>query len=178
MVAVAERLWRWVVGPEDPVRVRSVTPDVVTSMTNYQREQMRAYMQARRARIRAELVARLGGKCTWCEETEGLEFDHKDPKTKLFAISNGLDRPRAQLLAEVDKCQLLCGPHHREKTLDDEPHPNRARGERGGTAVLRSGDVLEIRATAGVSAQVLGDAFGVSKTTIRRIQLRENWKHI
>lgn len=145
----------------------------------YQREQMRVYMQARRARTRAEIIARLGGCCAWCGYTEDLQFDHKDPKTKLFDMANGLDRPRAQLIAEVDKCQPLRGPHHREKTQDDEPHPNRTRGgEHSGTAVLKPEEVLEIRPAAGVSSRQLGDAFGVSKTTIRRVQTWENWRHI
>lgn len=139
---------------------------------------MRAYMAARRENIRTELLVILGGKCTWCESTEGIQFDHKDPRTKLFDIASGLDRPRAQLLAEVQKCQLLCGPHHREKTQDDEPNPNRARGERSGKSALKPADVLEIRATTGVSSYQLADAFGVSKSTIRRIQLRQSWRHI
>jgi hypothetical protein len=112
---------------------------------------MRVYMASRRARIRRELLAMLGGKCVWCGSPEDLHFDHKDPKTKLFDIASGLDRPRAQILAEVKKCQLLCGQHHREKTLDDEPHPNRARGERGGTAKLAAADVLESRAAQGAT---------------------------
>jgi hypothetical protein len=96
----------------------------------------------------------------------------------VFGIADGLDRPRSILLAEVDKCQLLCRPHHIEKTADDEPHPNRARGERLGTAKLTADDVVEIRAAMGVSSRVLGDAFGVSKTTINRIRARELWGHV
>src|SRR5215510_9473665 len=114
-------------------------------MTGYQREQMRVYMRARRARIRAELVARLGGRCAWCTATDGLQFDHKDRATKLFDIASGLDRPREMLLAEVDKCQLLCPPHHIEKTGDEPPSDSRARGEGHGTAKLTDADVREIR---------------------------------
>lgn len=145
---------------------------------NYSRERMRAYMAARRARIRSEMVAVLGGKCSQCGSTEDLEFDHKEPRTKLFTIASGFDRPRAQLLTEVRKCQLLCGPHHREKTQDDEPNPNRVRGERHGHAKLTTAEVLEIRSATGVSQQQLADAFGVSRTTIRRILIREIWKHV
>jgi hypothetical protein len=124
------------------------------------------------------MIARLGGRCVWCQTTEDLQFDHRNPATKLFDIASGLDRPRATLLAEVDKCQLLCGRHHLEKTADDEPHPNRARGERHGKARLTAADVLDIRASAGVSSRTLGDAYGVSKTTINRIRRRDNWQHI
>lgn len=139
---------------------------------------MRIYMAERRARIRAELLAVLGGKCSWCESTEDLQFDHKDPRTKLFDIASGLDRPRTQLLAEVRKCQLLCGPHHREKTLGDEPHPNHVRGERAGSARLTAADVLEIRAATGIAPQVLADAYGVSRSTIRAALDRKTWQHI
>jgi hypothetical protein len=139
---------------------------------------MRAYMAARRAGIRTEMQVRLGGECAWCGSAEDLHFDHKDPKTKLFDIASGLDRPRTQLLAEVAKCQLLCGPHHREKTLDDEPNPNHVRGERTGSARLRTADVLEIRAATGASQQELADAFGVSRWTIRTIRERKSWQHV
>jgi 5-methylcytosine-specific restriction endonuclease McrA len=139
---------------------------------------MRVYMTERRGRIRAEIVALLGGKCVWCGSTDDLHFDHKDPKSKLFDIASGLDRPRAQLLAEVEKCQLLCGPHHREKTLNDEPNPNHVRGERAGGARLQPADVLAIRAARGVPPQVLADAYGVSRWTIRAILERKSWRHI
>jgi len=107
-----------------------------------------------------------------------LQFDHKDPKTKQFDIASGLDRPRVQLLAEVVKCQLLCGSCHREKTLDDEPNPNHVRGERTGGAILTAGEVREIRASVGVSQQVLADAYGVSRRTIRAVLERTNWQHV
>ena len=144
---------------------------------NYQREQMRVYMQERRARIRAEMVERLGSCCDWCRSTEDLQFDHKDPRTKLFDIASGLDRPRVQLLAEVDKCQLLCGPHHREKTLDDEPHPNRVRGERQGSARLTEADIRDIRASD-QSLRVAALAYGVSKTQIINIRKGRQWRHV
>lgn len=163
------------------VRILALPPSgtlYTCKVANYQREQMRLYMQERRAHIRAEMITRLGGKCAWCGVTENLHFDHKDPKIKLFDISSGLDRPRAQLVAEVDKCQLLCGPHHVEKTADDEPYPNRARGERHGSAKLRESDALEIKEVSSVSSRTLGDAYGVSKTTVNRIKTGETWKHL
>ena len=145
---------------------------------NYSRERMRAYMAARRARIRREMVEYLGGKCSWCEATEELHFDHKDPRTKLFDIASGLDRPRGVLLVEVRKCQLLCEPHHREKTLDDELHPNHVRGERAGPAKLTATDVLEIRTACDVNGQTLADAYGVTRAAISSIRLRKSWKHL
>jgi hypothetical protein len=102
----------------------------------------------------------------------------KDPATKLFAIASGLDRQRSVLLAEVDNCQLLCGPHHVEKTADDEPYPNRARGERHGQAKLTAIDVADMRTANGVSGSVLADAFGVSKTQVNRIRAGKYWRHL
>lgn len=107
-------------------------------MANLPREQMRQYMADRRARIKAEMLARLGGACVQCGTTETLEFDHVDPATKVFHISGrGLDKPRALLLAEVDKCQLLCKPHHVEKTLLERGHTNL--GEHGRSSTYRRG---------------------------------------
>lgn len=56
----------------------------------------------------------LGGKCIVCGVTENLHFDHVDPGTKLFTIASGWSR--AGFWEEVEKCQLLCFPHHKEKT--------------------------------------------------------------
>ena len=79
---------------------------------------MAAYMRKRRAKRREEARLRLGGKCVVCGSTEKLEFDHVDPSTKVLNVSSAkcLDGPRDRLLEEVDKCQLLCKLHHREKS--------------------------------------------------------------
>lgn len=86
-------------------------------MANKSTEEMRLYMQERRSRIKAEMLNMLGGECVICGSTDSLDFDHVDPSTKVFQISGrGLDKPRGTLLVEVKKCQLLCKPHHIEKT--------------------------------------------------------------
>jgi 5-methylcytosine-specific restriction endonuclease McrA len=145
-------------------------------VANYATEQMRVYQNERRARLRAELAAMLGGRCAQCDATEDLDFDHIDPTTKRFAIASGLDRPRAELLAELAKCQLLCFPHHVAKTRT-EPHPNRARGERTATAKLTEADVLTIRASR-VGTVALARQYGVSRHTITNVRSRKTWTHI
>lgn len=142
----------------------------------YTAEQMREYQNTRRAALRAELKAMLGGRC-WCGRSEDLQFDHIDPTTKIFAIASGLDRPRAQLLAEVAKCQLLCRPHHIEKSRTDPLDPNRAQGSRIGSAKLTESDVLAIRAST-ESRKVLANLYGVSTYTISLIRTRKRWTHI
>lgn len=43
-----------------------------------------------------------------------MHFHHRDPATKIFKISEGAYRQsRAKILAEIEKCDLLCGDCHR-----------------------------------------------------------------
>ncbi len=58
----------------------------------------------------------LGGKCVVCGSTENLQFDHIDGKKKRFYITKILTYKIKRLNRELDKCQLLCEKHHREKT--------------------------------------------------------------
>jgi hypothetical protein len=75
---------------------------------------MREYHYQRRQAI----IAWMGGKCVKCDATDNLQFDHIDPSLKSFDVNRvhllTLDNPVA--VAELMKCQLLCEPHHREKT--------------------------------------------------------------
>ena len=65
------------------------------------------------------LVELLGGACTicgYCKNYAALEFHHEQPELKDFsldlrALSN---RSWAIILAEVQKCQLLCSNCHAE----------------------------------------------------------------
>src|SRR3954466_166303 len=68
----------------------------------------------------------LGGGCAYCEADEDLEFDHIDPKTKRFAVSEGMPAMK-RWLRELKKCQLLCADCHKEKS-DAEETSDRAHG--------------------------------------------------
>ncbi|CPW92832.1 Uncharacterised protein [Mycobacteroides abscessus subsp. bolletii] len=61
---------------------------------------------------------RLGGVCRVCGTSEQLTFDHIDRTTKLFSISEGIRDGYSllKLSGELDKCQLLCRPHHLVKS--------------------------------------------------------------
>lgn len=62
----------------------------------------------------------LGGKCVECGTTEDLQIDHIDPKTKSFNMSQYFSKARlSEAYAELDKCQILCHPHHIEKTVSE-----------------------------------------------------------
>jgi formate-dependent nitrite reductase cytochrome c552 subunit len=47
-----------------------------------------------------------------------MEFDHRDPTTKLFALtsSRAMLKPREQLLAEIAKCDIVCSNCHQART--------------------------------------------------------------
>lgn len=75
-------------------------------------------LEWRRAR-RKRMLSLLGGKCSKCGSTENLHFDHIDPKSKKFIISDNLDRNEVDLVNEVNKCQILCLKCHRQKTRDN-----------------------------------------------------------
>ena len=66
------------------------------------------------------IVDSLGGKCMNCGYQKclaALEFHHKDPKAKEFCISEALRRgmyDESIVLAEAQKCLLLCANCHRE----------------------------------------------------------------
>lgn len=78
---------------------------------------MAEYMKKRRARRRAILIDMSGGKCDVCNETQFLEFNHRDRKLKCFTLSGrGLDGNWDKILEEHKKCELLCRKHHSEKT--------------------------------------------------------------
>jgi hypothetical protein len=81
--------------------------------SDYDRQRYEAAKQA--------LIDLLGGKCVrpGCETTENLQFDHVDRELKEFAITGRWNRSQEELQAELAKCQLLCPPHHLEKTREE-----------------------------------------------------------
>lgn len=74
------------------------------------------YQKEFRIRRRTMIRSHLGGSCVVCGSTENLEVDHIDPSTKLFNIANSLHKKWEEIVKELEKCQLLCKPHHIEKT--------------------------------------------------------------
>ena len=73
---------------------------------------------ARRRRVKAILVAEAGGACMLCGYDRcvaALEFHHRDPATKRFAISfGGLSIAVDRLREEARKCVLVCANCHAE----------------------------------------------------------------
>jgi hypothetical protein len=77
----------------------------------------------RRRKVKVMLVQRAGGKCMRCGYDRciaALEFHHRDPSGKAFALAlKGETKSFERLCAEADKCDLLCANCHRE--VEAEP---------------------------------------------------------
>lgn len=65
------------------------------------------------------LIDLLGGSCVECGATENLEFDHIDRLQKSFVITSKWTMALDKLLAELEKCQLLCHDCHEKKTRSE-----------------------------------------------------------
>lgn len=105
------------------VRVLSRAPrlngEASATLSQVDIQAKRDYDNKRRATRRAILRAALGGECQRCGTTEELEFDHIVPGGQKFWISRGILKPWNVLLAELDKCQLLCRPCHIVKSREN-----------------------------------------------------------
>jgi hypothetical protein len=75
-------------------------------------------------------------ECGYNKHPAALDFNHRDPSTKLFTISQSMLRPLAQLLAEAEKCDVLCANCHRIHTHEQGQHTFTRMGTTGtpGTA--------------------------------------------
>jgi 5-methylcytosine-specific restriction endonuclease McrA len=80
----------------------------------------------RRRKIKLMAVEYKGGSCENCGYNKciaALEFHHKNPSEKDFAISNkGYTRSWEKVKLELDKCIMLCSnchheEHFRQKTI-------------------------------------------------------------
>ncbi len=65
--------------------------------------------------LRKQYIDKLGGKCVKCGSIKNLEFDHINPKDKLYNIDKILSNLEL-LIIELVKCQLLCFDCHVEKS--------------------------------------------------------------
>ena len=59
-------------------------------------------------------------KCAHCGMADWrcLDFHHKNPKQKEFAVSSGLGFSKKRVLKEIKKCIILCANCHRKLEYD------------------------------------------------------------
>jgi hypothetical protein len=64
----------------------------------------------------------VAGGCKTCGEKDFrcIEFDHRDPLTKKFAISKmvGAGYGIKRIAAEIEKCDILCANCHKKRTAE------------------------------------------------------------
>lgn len=81
------------------------------------KEKFRRWQEKARRERKAQLVALLGGQCIACGYSRcaaAMEFHHRDPTCKRFNLADHLLRRWDEVLAEAQKCDLLCANCHRE----------------------------------------------------------------
>jgi hypothetical protein len=70
-----------------------------------------------------EVIEALGGKCVKCAHSfhpAVYELHHKDPATKSYDWSQLRKKPKAEIWAEVAKCDLICPSCHRLEHINQE----------------------------------------------------------
>lgn len=81
-------------------------------------EYLKHAVTKRRQAIRKKLVEYKGGCCKLCgydKCVDALDLHHLDASQKEFGISSGgLTRAWSKVIAEADKCILICANCHRE----------------------------------------------------------------
>lgn len=139
-------------------------------------EQRRAYLREYGKRWVAERKAQFFADkcCATCGSTESLELDHVNPSQKLSHSIWSWSAARRE--TEIAKCQVLCAPCHSVKSATES-----ARGSDHGLAKLTEADVRDIRvrySTGGISYRELAELYGLHKSTIGAIILKQTWVHV
>lgn len=78
----------------------------------------------RRKRLKKKVLEYLGGECIRCgykECARALSLHHMNPEEKEFGLSEaGMDKSWERILAEADKCVILCANCHMAHHCKDE----------------------------------------------------------
>lgn len=130
---------------------------------DYQREYQRGWVKSRRQKwIDAN------GPCKACGSSENLEVDHVDPIRKVSHRIWSWTAERRE--KELRKCQVLCRPCHRKKTVAFNARIKVAKP--GPTRTLSDAAVLTIyqRVKAGESVRALGREYNISHSSIADIR--------
>lgn len=76
----------------------------------------RRFDRSRAERNSQLILAKKSSGCELCTEKEivCLDLHHRDPSQKDFGIANNRNLPEVRILAELDKCAVLCANCHRK----------------------------------------------------------------
>lgn len=95
-------------------------------MLTINREEQLKHVRASKAKVKKltlrnkkrHLILYFGGVCARCGYSKciaALEFHHRDRSKKDFSISSKIHWPMLKLIAEAQKCELLCANCHAEE---------------------------------------------------------------
>ena len=102
--------------PDDPSRPNAPRKWADKSEERKEKGRTRSYLKG--IFRKKQLIDLAGGQCKLCGYKKcigALTFHHRDPATKLFGLStNNLNKPWEMVLAEAEKCELLCIRCHME----------------------------------------------------------------
>ena len=123
-----------------------------------------------------------GGKCEHCGIScwppNEHELDHIDPNTKKFSISNRIHYRFINIINELQKCQMLCKPCHKTKTLKNKEYGSGKtilRGMKNGNSKLTTEQVKEVIDNPDINNSEFGRRFGVDNSTISNIRCGRTW---
>lgn len=94
----------------DRARRTRTDPVKLESLREYQRGYQREYYQGSEQKALLDELRSRG--CSICGAEGRLHFHHRDPSQKKFNVSQWRGG-MAELLAELEKCDLLCPTHRR-----------------------------------------------------------------
>lgn len=84
------------------------------------RKEIAAYGKRRYDAKRTAVDAARDKPCMDCKKRYPpyiMDFDHRDPTKKSFLVSHGMRGiPLLRVLAEIEKCDVVCSNCHRERT--------------------------------------------------------------
>lgn len=128
----------------------------------YTGDAKRAYQKEWVAQRRKEGIRYLGGHCVVCKTTNNLNVDHVNPKTKIS--HNIWSWSESRRKKELDKCQLLCETHHKEKTRKNKEYNPDTLDEK---TVKK---VKELLAEGKLSQRAIAKTLGIAQGTVSRIK--------
>lgn len=84
-------------------------------------DRYKARRDARKKMLREMVVQLKARPCADCKKSYPpyvMDFDHRDPSSKLFGMGEATSGGRNidKILSEIDKCDVICANCHRERT--------------------------------------------------------------
>lgn len=94
----------------------------------YERDRYQNGDRVRKEKNRATIIKKrqnfiwnilTASKCKVCglDDPLVLEFDHRDPETKVYNITDMYNLAESTIQKEIDKCDILCANCHRRRTI-------------------------------------------------------------